>query len=144
MEQQSYAKHAQFVAPFHFVLAPMAILAVIGAIVNVVRAAGHGNGRLGAAVLLLLSLVAFGALFFGRIFALKVQDRLIRSEENMRHYLLSGKPLDARLTLDQLIGLRFAADAEFLALAQRAAAEQLTRDAIKRSVQSWRVDNARL
>jgi len=144
MEQQSYAKHTRFVAPFHFVLAPMAIFAVLGAITNLVRALGHGNGRLVAAVLVLLSFVAFGALFFGRIFALKVQDRLIRAEENMRHYVMTGKPLDPRLTVDQLIGLRFASDAEFVALAQRAASEQLTKDAIKRSVQSWRTDTARL
>ncbi|HVW10402.1 MAG TPA: DUF6526 family protein [Bryobacteraceae bacterium] len=144
MEEQSYAKHAKFVAPFHFVMAPMAILAVIGAIVNLVRAIGHGNGRLSSVVLLLLSFVAFGALFFGRIFALKVQDRLIRTEENMRHYLMTGRPLDPRLTVDQLIGLRFACDAEFVALAQRAAAESLTRDVIKRSVQTWKADNDRL
>ena len=144
MEQQSYAKHAKLVPPFHFFLAPLAILAVIGAIANLVRALGHGNGRLSAAVLVLLSVVSFGALLFGRLFALKVQDRVIRSEENMRHYLMTGKPLDSRLTVDQLIGLRFASDAEFPALAQRAAAEQLTRDAIKRSIQAWRADQARL
>ncbi|HEY4087714.1 MAG TPA: DUF6526 family protein [Bryobacteraceae bacterium] len=144
MEQQSYAKHAQFVPPFHYVLAPLAILAVLGAVANLVRALGHGNGRLSAAVLMLLALVGFGALLFGRLFALKVQDRVIRSEENMRHYLLTGKPVDSRVTVDQLIGLRFAADTEFLALAQRAAAEQLTRDAIKRAIQTWRPDHARL
>jgi hypothetical protein len=144
MEQQSYAKHAKFVPPFHFMLAPAAMLAVIGAITILVRAFMHGSGRLTGAVLVLLSLVAFGALLFGRVFALKVQDRLIRAEENMRHYLLTGKPLDPRLTIDQIIGLRFASDAEFATLAQRAADEQLTRDAIKRSVQTWRPDLARL
>lgn len=144
MEEQSYARHAKFVPPFHFFLAPLSILAVIGAIATLVRAISHGNGRLSAAVLVLLSFVAFGALLFGRLFALRVQDRVIRAEENMRHYLLTGKPLDPRLTIDQLIGLRFAPDAEFVALAERAAAEQLTRDAIKRSVQNWRADHARL
>jgi hypothetical protein len=144
MEEQSYAKHAKLVPPFHFVLAPIAILAIIGAIVNLVRAASHGSGRLSGTVLLLLSFVAFGALLFGRVFALKVQDRLIRTEENMRHHLLTGKPLDARLTVGQIIGLRFASDAEFPALAERAASEKLTRDAIKRSIQSWRADYDRL
>ncbi|HXE64473.1 MAG TPA: DUF6526 family protein [Bryobacteraceae bacterium] len=144
MDQQSYAKHTRLFPPFHFFLAPLSILAVIGAITTLVRAVSHGNGRLSAAVLVLLSFVAFGALLFARVFALKVQDRIIRAEENMRHYLLTGKPLDSRLTIDQLIGLRFACDAEFVALAQRAAAEQLTRDAIKRSVQTWRADHARL
>jgi hypothetical protein len=144
MDEQSYAKHAKFVPPFHYFLAPLSLLAVIGAITILVRAMGQGHGRLSGVVLVLLSLVGFGALLFGRVFALKVQDRVIRAEENMRHYLLAGKPLDSRLTVDQLIGLRFASDAEFLALAQGAAAEQLTRDAIKRSVQTWRADHARL
>jgi hypothetical protein len=144
MEEQNYGKHTKWVAPFHFVLAPMAFLALIGAITTLVRAFMHGSGRLSGAVLVLLSLVGFGALLFGRVFALKVQDRLIRTEENLRHYLMTGKPLDPRLTIDQIIGLRFACDAEFVALAQRAAAEQLTKDAIKRSVQTWRTDSARL
>ncbi|HEU5020685.1 MAG TPA: DUF6526 family protein [Bryobacteraceae bacterium] len=144
MEEQSYAKHTKWVAPFHFVLAPMAFLALIGAVTTLVRAIMHGNGRLSGAVLVLLSLVAFGALLFGRVFALKVQDRLIRTEENLRHYVMTGKPLDSRLTIDQIIGLRYASDGEFVALAQRAAGEQLTKDAIKRSVQTWRADHARL
>jgi hypothetical protein len=144
MEEQSYARHAKFVPRFHFFVAPMALLALIGAVTTLVRAIGQGHGRLSAIVLVLLSMVAFGALFYSRIFALRVQDRVIRAEENMRHYLLAGKPLDPRLTIDQLIGLRFASDDEFLALAQRAAAEQLTRDAIKRSIQTWRADRARL
>jgi hypothetical protein len=144
MEEQSYAKHTKWVTPFHFVLAPMAFLAVIGAITNLVRAIMHGNGRLSGAVLVLLSFVGFGALLFGRVFALKVQDRLIRTEENLRHYLMTGKPLDPRLTVDQIIGLRFACDAEFAGLAQRAAVEQLTKDAIKRSIKTWRADQTRL
>jgi hypothetical protein len=57
---------------------------------------------------------------------------------------MTGKPLDSRLTIDQIIGLRYASDGEFVALAQRAAGEQLTKDAIKRSVQTWRADHARL
>ncbi len=81
---------------------------------------------------------------FARIFALKAQDRAIRAEENLRHFALTGKLLDPRLTVKQIIGLRFASDAEFVALAQRAAEEKLSLDAIKRAVKDWRADYYRV
>lgn len=144
MEEQSYPKHAKYVPLFHYTLIPIALFTLIGAVVNLVRAIGHGNGRLSAALLVTLSYAALSGALYGRVFALKAQDRLIRAEENMRHYLLTGKPLDSRLTVAQIIGLRFACDAEFPALAQRAAAETLTRDAIKKSIKTWKADNDRL
>jgi len=81
--------------------------------------------------------------FFCRSFALRAQDRAIRSEENLRHFALTGKLLDARLTIRQVIGLRFAPDVEFLPLAKRAAEENLTEDAIKRAVKNWKADHCR-
>ena len=82
--------------------------------------------------------------FFCRTFPLKAQDRVIRAEENMRHFVMTGKLLDPRLSIQQIIGLRFASDAEFPALAQRAADESMSADAIKRAVKSWRVDLYRM
>jgi hypothetical protein len=75
---------------------------------------------------------------------LKGQDRVIRAEEKLRHFILTGKPLDARLTTKQIIGLRFASDAEFPELARKAADENLSMDAIKKSVKNWRADHDRL
>lgn len=144
MEEQSYAKHAKLVPPFHFAILPVAFLALIGAAINLVRTIMHGTGRLEAAVVLALSFAALGGALFGRVFALKAQDRVIRAEENMRHYLLTGKPLDSRLTVSQIIGLRFASDTEFAALAQRAADEKLTRKDIKKAIGSWKADFDRL
>jgi hypothetical protein len=83
-------------------------------------------------------------LFLLRVFALKAQDRAIRAEENLRHFAITGKLLDARLTVRQVVGLRFASDGEFVALAQRAAAENLTQDAIKRAIKTWRPDTYRV
>jgi hypothetical protein len=57
---------------------------------------------------------------------------------------MTGKLLDARLTMQQIIGLRFASDGEFVELARRAADEGLSLDAIKKSVKAWRPDNDRL
>lgn len=55
--------------------------------------------------------------FFCRLFPLKAQDRAIRAEENLRHYVLTGNLLDSGLTMRQVIGRRFASDDEFIALA---------------------------
>lgn len=82
--------------------------------------------------------------FYARYFALKAQDRAIRAEENFRHYLLTGKPLDSRLRPSQIVALRFAPDEEFPGLAARAAEEKLKNDAIKRLIQHWKADRYRV
>jgi hypothetical protein len=78
-----------------------------------------------------------------RSFPLKAQDRAIRAEENLRHYVLTGKLLDSRLRISQVIALRFASDDEFVALAKKAAEEGLNNDAIKREIRTWRADHHR-
>ena len=91
-----------------------------------------------------LTIAALIVMFLARIFALKAQDRAIRAEENLRHFALTGKLLDSRLTLRQIIGLRFASDGEFVSLAQKAADEKLSADAIKRAIRQWRPDTYRV
>jgi hypothetical protein len=81
---------------------------------------------------------------FCRMYALKAQDRAIRAEENLRHFVLTGKLLDPRIGIQQVIALRFAPDDEFVALASRAAEENLTPDAIKQAVKNWRADTYRV
>jgi hypothetical protein len=76
-----------------------------------------------ASLFVVLSFCVLLLMFFCRVFALKAQDRAIRAEENLRHFALTGKLLDPRLTIRQIIGLRFASDDEFVALAQAAASE---------------------
>ena len=78
------------------------------------------------------------------MFALKAQDRAIRAEENLRHFVLTGKLLDPKLTLRQIIGLRFAADAEFVALAQKAAASGMSEKDIKKAITQWKADHDRV
>jgi hypothetical protein len=75
---------------------------------------------------------------------LKAQDRAIRAEENLRHYVMTGKLLDPKLTVRQIIGLRFASDQEFVELAGRAVEENLSEDAIKKAVKNWRADTYRV
>jgi hypothetical protein len=139
-EPQNLANHARYVAPFHFVAAPLIVVALVSAIVALVRAFLRGDGRLEAFALVALAAGCALLAWYSRIFALKAQDRAIRAEEGLRHLILTGKPLDSRLGLMQVVALRFASDAELPALAQRAADEGLRPGAIKRAIQSWRGD----
>jgi hypothetical protein len=72
--------------------------------------------------------------------ALKAQDRAVRAEENLRHFAMTGKLLDKRLTVGQIIAVRFASDDQFVDLARQAADQNMTPDAIKRAVKTWRPD----
>ena len=62
----------------------------------------------------------------------------------MRHYLMTGKMLDSRLTVKQIVGLRFASDGEFVELARKAAESGMAQKDIKRAIKTWRPDNDRL
>lgn len=144
MEEQSYAKHTKLVPPYHFFLFPAMVLCFVGSLVNLYESLDDHSRLYNAA---LISLMSFGlvlTVFFARIFALKAQDRAIRAEENLRHFVINGKLLDRRITVKQIVALRFASDAEFVALAAKAANEGTDPKEIKRSIQFWRADHDRL
>jgi hypothetical protein len=85
--------------------------------------------------------------FLIRTYAIKVQDRVIRLEERMRLRELAPadwRPQIERLSLDQCIGLRFASDAEVVALARQALEENLNRKQIKERIKNWRPDHWRV
>jgi len=82
--------------------------------------------------------------FYARGFSLKAQDRAIKVEENFRHYVLTGKTFDSKLTVRQIIGLRFASDQEFPDLAKKAVDENLSEKEIKKSIKNWKADNYRV
>jgi len=144
MAEQNYANHGRLVPGFHFVLAGLILLTLIGSLVNLWLSIGNHNRLYNASLIVALSVIAAFLFVFCRTFSLKAQDRAIRAEENLRHFAMTGKLLDPRLTIRQIIGLRFASDAEFVALAQKAADEALSEDAIKRAVKNWRADTYRV
>jgi Na+/phosphate symporter len=144
MSVQNYENHRQFVTLFHKVLGPVLLLTLIGAFVNLFQSWGDHERVYSASLIVVLTVCLIMTTLFARIFALKAQDRAIRAEENLRHFVMTGKLLDPRLSTPQAVGLRFASDGEFVGLAKKAADEGLTTDAIKRAVKNWRADTYRV
>ena len=138
---QNYRNHKRIVFFYH-VLTLLAILALsIGSIVNLVHASK--DNVYSASLLVLVAFILMSIFVFVRRFPVKVQDRAIRAEENLRHFILSGRPLDRQLTIAQIIALRFASDEEFVRLAKRAVEEALNGDEIKKEIKDWRQDHLR-
>ena len=125
-------------------LALLALAGLVLSLFNIYRRIHIANGRTTIVVLAINSLAIFLLFYFTRAFAVQNQDRTIRAEENLRHYTLTGKLLDPRLTVKQIVGLRFASDAEFPELARKAADTGMSLDEIKKSVKNWRADNNRV
>jgi hypothetical protein len=142
MAEQHYKNHRQLVFTYHILTLLALIALLIGAIRNVIQTSP--GGLYSASLLVLVSIILFSLYFHTRIFALKAQDRAIRAEENLRHFALTGKLLDSRLTLSQIIALRFASDEELPTLAQRAVDGSLSNDAIKKEIKVWRADTRRV
>ncbi len=139
---QDFKHHAKFDPAFHIISSLTLFANLVIVIIHLVRHPGYWN-----AWLLVLSIAVFVPFFLLRTYPLKVQDRVIRLEERLR--LQSLTPLEwhpqiLRLSEDQLIGLRFAADHEVVALAQQALEENLTRKQIKERIRDWRADHWRI
>ena len=143
MQVQSYKQHSRYVPMWHFVLSFIMIACLAGSVWNLVRANEHHSGRLVGAIILGLSIGGLIIFWYARGFAIAAQDRAIRAEENLRHFALTGKLLDSRLTMSQIIALRFAADTEFLLLAEKAANENMKPTDIKMAIVNWRPDDHR-
>ena len=144
MEPQNYGNHRRFVPLFHFILFGIIVLSLIGSFVNLYHSIGDHQRLYSASLIVVIMFCLLLLFYFCREFPLKAQDRAIRAEENLRHYVLCGKLLDSRLTVRQIVGLRFASDEEFVALARRAAEERLSEEEIKKAVKNWRADHYRV
>ncbi len=144
MSEQNFSNHTRMVPLFHYVAFTAALFPFVVSVIHFFKTLSAGSGRLQAAAMVALVVAVILALWHARLFSLKAQDRAIRAEENFRHFQITGKNLPATLRMPQIVALRFASDAEFVALAQKAATEQLSNKAIKQSIQNWRADNNRV
>lgn len=140
-QQQTFANHAKVVPAYHYFT--FGLIAVYFAyrlyLVATVFSVANAMGLVAATALLMV-------FFWARVFALRVQDRVIRLEMQLR--LANLVPdLSARFgefTVNQLCALRFASDAELPELARKVLVEKLDdRTAIKKMVREWQADTAR-
>jgi hypothetical protein len=140
---QSYRNHAKNVPLFHYFTLPVLIANVMFALSAVVDGLSTGT-----VVALLVAIALFMTALYARVFALRAQDRVIRLEERLRMRELLPPDLQPRIndfTVDQLVALRFASDAELASLAARVLEDDVrTRKAIKQMVTSWRADHVRV
>ena len=143
MEEQSLSNHGRFVPLYHFFALPVLILNFGTQLFRWIR--------LGFSLAQFISVLVAAALFFGalyaRLFALAVQDRVIRLEERLRYERVLPADLQARtvnLTIDQIVSLRFASDAELPVLVRKVLDEKLEkRKAIKQLIKTWKPDYQR-
>ena len=135
---QTLANHARLDPLFHFIVLPVFGLSAVGGTIHFLWHPSYHS-----ASFFVISVAALIAVFKIRLYALKVQDRVIRLEERLRLTALCSEPFRSRipeLTEGQLIALRFASDAEVPKLAERALNEKLAPADIKKAVQTWRPD----
>ncbi len=144
MEEQNFKNHSRLAPRAYYVGMVMALIVIVFTLIYVNDYEKGMNGMLTPILFIDLCIGVILIGYYARAFALKAQDRAIRAEENLRHFALTGKLFDPQLKISQIIALRFAADAEFVALAKKAVDEKLTNKQIKEAIKNWKGDYYRV
>jgi len=133
----------------HFVLLPLALIMAGYAILRYTKVTGDDDqiARLWFSVAA-LAVIGLGVLVMLRQhYALQLQDRICRLEVRQRYFEVSGQrfaSLEKQLSLNQILSLRLAGDAELPALAQAAAAEKLVPKDIQARITDFQLDTMRV
>jgi hypothetical protein len=140
---QSFEKHAMMVPGYHYVLFSLLLILLVAMVWGMVQEPSWGS------LIGIVFMVAFVmTALYARLFALGVQDRVIRLEERLRMAEVLPEDLRSRIgeiTTEQIIGLRFAPDDELPDLVRRVLDEGITdRKTIKQAVKNWRADHQRI
>lgn len=144
MKKQDYKTHVRMHPLYHYVLLSLLLGTLIVSIINLVRSLNSGDNVLQSMLLLLMVASIIIIAILVRLYSMKNQDRAIRAEENLRHFVLTGKLLDPNLSNGQIIALRFADEKEFPSLSERAVKENLKPNEIKLAIVNWKADNNRV
>lgn len=143
MDEQNLKNHGRYVPLYHFFTLPI-LVGNFGARVYFWIRAGFALSHFFS---ILLAAALFLGVLYARVFALSVQNRLIRLEERLRYERVLPQELRWRadeLTVNQFVSLRFASDDELPALMKKVLDGKLTsRKAIKRLIKNWRPDYLR-
>jgi len=140
---QTYANHTRWHPLFHFFLVPVMVINLIWSVVLCYQYPGWTQ-----CWWVVFSIGLIVMMFLVRTNSLKVQDRLIRLEEQLRYQRLLTADLARRasgLSPRQIIALRFAPDDELELLVSDVLSGKLNKPAdIKRAIKNWRADQFRV
>ena len=142
MKQQTYANHSRLVLGFHGILFVLMIVFLIGSIMNLLDSSEEN--LYSASLLVLVPVILLILSYYVRAFALMAQDRAIRAEEKLRYFILTGNAMSEKISMRQIIGLRFASDDEFVDLVKKAVEDNLSEKDIKKAIKNWKADNYRV
>lgn len=144
MENQTFKTHVRMDPLYHYVLSVLLLASFVVAIINMVRSINAEENVMQSVLFLLMTVAIIIIAILVRLYPLKSQDRAIRAEENLRHYVLTGKLLNPSLSNNQIIALRFADEQEFPSLCERAVKEKMKPNEIKQAIVNWKADNNRV
>jgi hypothetical protein len=138
--QQDFKNHRRFDPLWHFAGVLIVSIGFVGAVMHAIRHPdGYWNWFFAAYTLGVMLCVARA-----RTQTLTVQNRVIRLEMRLRLKEVLPSALAGRineLTVGQLVGLRFASDAELPGLVERCLNGQLAgAEAVKKEIKNWQPD----
>jgi hypothetical protein len=143
MTEQNFENHGKIVPVFHFFAIPVFVTNFVWSLFRLKQLEFSFAGIFGVILAAALVILVFEA----RLFALAVQDRVIRLEERLRYAQVLPADLQRRageLSTGQIVALRFACDAELPALMRKVLDEKLVqRKAIKQLIKTWKPDYQR-
>jgi len=145
MAEQNYKNHIRFYPPHHFVFYPL-MLAIFSFAVTQAVMQEH-NKLVWIFLSVLSAIITWVAYMMRQHYALTVQNRVVLLELRYRFFATTGERLEmyeGMLSEGQLFALRFAQDDQLLFLIKMAINEELTADAIKRSIENWKPDHNRV
>jgi hypothetical protein len=142
MAEQSYKSHTRWLPAFHFFALPVLLVNTINELRHLYLAPSRGT-----AFAALVAAAILTTCFLARIQALTAQDRLIRLEMRLRLQTLLPAELMARfndLTVQQLVGLRFASESELPDLVRTVLKDGTKQSEIKKMIKQWVPDRVRV
>lgn len=140
MKKQSYDNHKKYDLKYQIIFLSLISFVLIASIINLINNLDEPSQLLASSILVGLSIAGIMNYYFIKFYSIKLQDRVIRAEENLRHYQLTGELLSSKLHMSQISALRYSPDSEFVELSKEAVEKHLTTEEIKKSISRWKGD----
>jgi hypothetical protein len=145
MKTQNFKNHTRYFPFHHFVITPLTLILLVWTIIKLDFSSSEQS--IEGVYSLLIAFILFLLPLLARVYALKLQNRLILNEMRTRYFHLTGKSFEEKeqiLKLGQIIALRFASDQELLPLMDKAIESKLSPKDIKMSIINWKGDYRRV